>query len=110
VPDAPDLVDFHRRLIDLRHRFLANDADARVHETSRPQDVVAYAQPAKNGATMACAVNFGDATDVVIDLDADARGVARDLWEGADHAIDSDRVQLHLASHAFVILELPLGN
>jgi cyclomaltodextrinase / maltogenic alpha-amylase / neopullulanase len=108
-PDAPGLVDFHRRLIALRERALAGDADATVLETDAPDSVVAYAQPGKSGGTVVCVVNFGPAAEVGVRVDPRASGfpdgVAHDLWSGAEHAVASGEVRLPLAADGFAILE-----
>jgi glycosidase len=109
-PDAPDLVDLHRRLIAVRRDVLANDGDATVLDTDRPESVIAYAQAGKDGATVVCAVNFGPAADVTVTVGSHPDGIARDLWAGAEHAVAAGRVRLPLPSDGWTILELPPGR
>jgi glycosidase len=106
-PDAPDLVDFHRRLIALRRAVLANEVDATVLDTDRPDSVVAFGQPGKAGAQVVCAVNFGPAAEVTVPVAQVGAGVARDLWSGEEHAVSAGAIRLALAADGWAILELP---
>jgi cyclomaltodextrinase len=106
-PQAPELVDFHRRLIALRAEAIENHADATVLDTSRPDTVLAYAQPAKGGGTVVCAINFGTPADVAIQVGADAVGPGRDLWTGREHAVLFGTMGLSLDSDGFAIVRLP---
>jgi cyclomaltodextrinase / maltogenic alpha-amylase / neopullulanase len=105
-PDATELVEFHRRLIDLRKRAVANDSDATVLDTDRPDAVVAFAHHGKGDTTLASIVNFGPVTDVVVRLGSTAAGTALDLWNGAEHAVTAGGVRVPLASDGFAILQL----
>jgi glycosidase len=105
-PEAPELVDFHSRLIDLRRRAIANDADAVVLDTSGPESVIAYAQPGKGAATVVSVVNFGPATAVEVRLPDRTERVAVDLWAGGRHEIAAGTVRLPMAADGFAVLEL----
>ena len=106
-PEAPELVDFHRRLINLRRRMVAGDADAVVLDTDSPESVIAYAQPGTRGGTVVCAVNFGPATAVEVRLLDRADGIAPDIWGGGQHEITSGTVRLPMRAEALAVLELP---
>jgi cyclomaltodextrinase / maltogenic alpha-amylase / neopullulanase len=109
-PDAPDLVEFHRRLIALRKDAFANIADAIVLDSDRPESVIAYAQPGTAGRPIVCAVNFGPAADVSLHLGETAGGIvdgaALDLWSGARHTVAAGQVRLPLTADGFAVLDI----
>ena len=105
-PDAPDLVEFHRRLITLRATAVANEADAEVLDTDRADSVIAYAQAGNGGTTVVCLVNLGPRADVAVSLDGIPDGVADDLWSGDAHVVKDGRVRVTLESDRFAVLRL----